>query len=184
MHIHREGDGTEGHCQRTIFRVLGLSNAAIWSGPLVVVLRQGQGSNARTRRWFTAGSLRFLQAAVIVAVLRGVLQVLHRVGGGESHSPMGLLKKQGEDSEWISSTQVKYFFNSTPPLSFDDSMETLSRLYGNSYSSQHYHLKLLSELCWPHKVHCSKVEKIALNIKHSSILNSLLHLYYSADYIR
>lgn len=38
----------ECHC--TVFRVLSLSNAAIWSGSLIVVLRQGQGSDTRTRR--------------------------------------------------------------------------------------------------------------------------------------
>lgn len=96
-----------GDCHLTIFRVLGLSNAAIWSGSLIVVLRQGQGPDAWTRRWLAAWSFWFLQAAVIVAVLRGILQVLHGVGGGEGHSPMGVLKNR--ENKWPSLTQGKYF---------------------------------------------------------------------------
>lgn len=93
--------GGGGECHPTIFRVLSLSNASIWSGSLIVVLRQGQGPNAWTRRWLAARSFWFLQAAVIVAVLRGILQVLHRVGGGEGHSPMGVLKNSKTRNEYL-----------------------------------------------------------------------------------
>lgn len=78
----------------TVFRVLGLTNAAVRSGSLVVVLGQGQGPDARTRRGLAARSFRLLQAAVIIAVLRSILQVLHRVGGGEGHAPMGVLETE------------------------------------------------------------------------------------------
>lgn len=42
---------------------------------------------------------------------------------------------------------------------FDGSMDTPNRLYGNNRSSKLGHLRLLSEFCWPHKVHSSKVRK-------------------------
>lgn len=74
--------------------MLVFANASVRGGSLVVVLRQGQGPDARARRRLAAGGLGLLQAAVIVAVLGGVLQVLHGVGSGESHSPMGVLKNK------------------------------------------------------------------------------------------
>lgn len=83
-----------GDWNHTVLGVLGLSNTSIRSGSLVVVLRQGQGPDAWTRWWLAARSFRLLQATVIVAVLGGVLQVLHGVGGGEGHSPMGVLKRK------------------------------------------------------------------------------------------
>lgn len=101
MHIHEERARIKGACQCTIFRVFSLSDAAIWSSSLIVVLGQGQGSDARTRRRLAARSLGFLQATVIVAVLRGILQVLHGVGGGKGHSPMGMLKNREKTNEFV-----------------------------------------------------------------------------------
>lgn len=119
---------SEVDCHRTIFRVLGLSDAAIWSGPLVVVLGQGQGSDARTRRRFAAGSLWFLQTAVIVAVLGGILQVLHGVGRGEGHSPMGVLEKQRDNKMNILDTSFFFFFFQLHFFfPFDGAMETAGR---------------------------------------------------------
>lgn len=42
--------GTRMNYQCTVFRVFALSNTAIWSCSLIVVFRQGQGSDAWARR--------------------------------------------------------------------------------------------------------------------------------------
>lgn len=94
------------HRHGTVFRVLGLANAAVWSGPLIMVLGQGQRPNARTRRRLAARSFRLLQAAVIIAVLRNILQVLHRVGGGEGHAPMGVLETERQQMNTFDTEQV------------------------------------------------------------------------------
>ena len=72
--------------------VLHLPDAAVRGGPLVVVLGQGQGpSDAGPVGRLGAGCLGLLQAAVIVTVLGGVLQVLSLIGCGEGHSAVGEL---------------------------------------------------------------------------------------------
>ena len=78
----------------TVLWVLHLSDAAVRRGPLIVVLRQGQGPDARPGRRLGAGRLRLLQPAVIVAVLGGVLGVLYGVGGGEGHATMRVLEAE------------------------------------------------------------------------------------------
>lgn len=102
---------------RTVLRVLVFTNASVWGGSLVVVLRQGQGPDARARRRLAAGGLGLLQAAVIVAVLRGVLQVLHGVGSGESHSPVGVLKTNKQEKHTRGDKKMK-LFGSGPISSF------------------------------------------------------------------
>lgn len=95
---------------RTVFGVLGLANAAVWSGSLIVVLGQGQRPDARTRRRLAARSFRLLQAAVIIAVLRSILQVLHGVGGGEGHAPMGVLQTERQQMNTFDTEQVFHLF--------------------------------------------------------------------------
>ena len=78
----------------TVLRVLHLSDAAVGRGSLVVVLGQRQGADPGPRGGLGAGRLRLLQAAVVVAVLGRVLQVLQvlrLIGRGESHSAVGRL---------------------------------------------------------------------------------------------
>lgn len=75
----------------TVLRVLHLSDAAVRGGPLIVVLRQRQRSDPRARRRLGAGRLRLLQAAVVVAVLGRILQVLRLIGRGEGHPAVGEL---------------------------------------------------------------------------------------------
>lgn len=105
---HRARVGVEipSTIQPTIFGVLGLANAAVRSGPLVVVLGQGQGPDARTRRRLAARGFRLLQAAVVIAVLRSVLQVLDGVGGGEGHTPMGVLETERQQMNTFDTKQV------------------------------------------------------------------------------
>lgn len=75
----------------TVLRVLHLADAAVGRGPLVVVLRQRQRPDPRPGRRLGAGRLRLLQAAVVVAVLGRVLQVLRLIGRGEGNSAVGQL---------------------------------------------------------------------------------------------
>lgn len=75
----------------TVLRVLHLADAAVGRGSLVVVLRQRQRADPRARRRLGAGRLRLLQAAVVVAVLGRVLQVLRLIGRGEGHAAVGQL---------------------------------------------------------------------------------------------
>lgn len=70
----------------TILRVLHLSYAAIGGGALIVVLGQGQGAKPGPRGRLAGWRLRLLQAAVVVAVLGRVLQLLGLAGGGEGDS--------------------------------------------------------------------------------------------------
>lgn len=75
----------------TVLRVLHLADAAVGRGPLVVVFRQRQRADPRARRRLGTGRLRLLQAAVVVAVLGRVLQVLRLIGRGEGHAAVGQL---------------------------------------------------------------------------------------------
>lgn len=79
----------------TVLRVLHLADAAVGSGPLVVVLRERQGPDPGPRRGLGAGRLRLLQAAVVVAVLGRVLEVLRLIGCGEGHPAVGELRLAG-----------------------------------------------------------------------------------------
>lgn len=81
----------------TVLRVLHLADAAVGRGPLVVVLRQSQRPDPRARRGLGAGRLRLLQAAVVVAVLGRVLEILRLIGRGEGHSAVGQLWTVGEE---------------------------------------------------------------------------------------
>ena len=89
------GEG-EGGLRPTVLRVLCLSDAAVRGGPLIVLLRQGEGPETwAPRGGLAAGGLRLVQAAVVEAV-GGVLQVLlHRLGGGEGDPPVGVLRAEG-----------------------------------------------------------------------------------------
>lgn len=107
---------TTEELDHTVFRVFIFSNASIRGGSLVVVLWQGQGPDAWARRRLAAGGLGFLQATVIIAVLGGILQVLHGIGSGESHSPMAVLenkqKKQTRgDNKWNSLVYENFFIS-------------------------------------------------------------------------
>lgn len=79
--------------------MLHLADAAVRSGALEVVLGQRQGPDPGPRRGLGAGRLRLLQAAVVVAVLGGVLELLRLIGCGEGHSAVGELRlaEQGQD---------------------------------------------------------------------------------------
>lgn len=81
----------------TVLRVFHLADAAVRCGSLVVVLGQSQRSDPRPRRGLGAGGLGLLQTAVVVAVLRGVLQVLSLIGGGEGDSSGGQLETGGQE---------------------------------------------------------------------------------------
>lgn len=74
-----------GKVHLTVLRVFHLADAAVRRGPLIVVLRQSQGPDPRPRRRLGAGGLRLLQAAVVVAVLGRILQILRLIGRGEGH---------------------------------------------------------------------------------------------------
>lgn len=86
---NRGVEGGETPPGLTVLRVLHLADAAVGRGPLVVVLRQRQRPDPGPRRRLGAGRLRLLQAAVVVAVLGRVLQVLRLIGRGEGHSAVG-----------------------------------------------------------------------------------------------
>lgn len=90
----REG-GAAAPPSLTVLRVLHLADAAVGSGPLVVVLRERQGPDPGPRRGLGAGRLRLLQAAVVVAVLGRVLEVLRLIGCGEGHPAVGELRLAG-----------------------------------------------------------------------------------------
>lgn len=89
--VKRGVEGGETPPGLTVLRVLHLANAAVRCGPLVVVLRQSQRPDPRPRRWLGAGGLRLLQAAVVIAVLGCVLQILRLIGRREGHSTVGQL---------------------------------------------------------------------------------------------
>lgn len=97
--MRRGVEGGETPPGLTVLRVLHLSNAAVGRGPLVVVLRQRQGPDPRPRRRLGAGRLRLLQAAVVVAVLGRVLQVLRLIGRGEGDSAVGELAREERGRE-------------------------------------------------------------------------------------
>ena len=101
--VERGVEGGETPPGLTVLRVLHLANAAVGRGPLVVVLRQRQRANPRPWRWLGAGRLWLLQAAVIVAVLGRVLQVLRLIGRGEGHSAVGEL--------WLADGERKISFS-------------------------------------------------------------------------
>lgn len=56
IHIAVKRNTIEGP-DRTVLRVLGLANASVRGGPLVVVLRQAQGPDAWAGRRLAAGGL-------------------------------------------------------------------------------------------------------------------------------
>lgn len=101
--VERGVEGGETPPGLTVLRVLHLANAAVGRGPLVVILWQRQWANPRPWRWLGAGRLRLLQAAVVVAVLGRVLQVLRLIGRGEGHSAVGEL--------WLADRERKVSFS-------------------------------------------------------------------------
>lgn len=79
----------------TIFHMLCLTDTAIRRGPLIGILREGQGSQPGACGALAAGRLRLVKATVVAALQRALVRVLGLAHHRERHS-----------AEWLQENRV------------------------------------------------------------------------------